>query len=222
MKALIVDGNSHDARTSANCLAALGLACVIARNGEEGLRRLLTDEFCLAVTDTDLKGISGIELIRRARAAHDKTPILILSAQSQIGDRVCGLDIGADDYLTKPFSPSELQARANAILRRINMEMHRNRLTFRDLVLNIAERTAFRGSRQLELTPREYAILEYLLRNANRTVSVSMILQEVWNCATRPTTTMVETRLCILRKKLCQDGEDEIIHTLRGFGYVLK
>lgn len=222
MKALIVDGNSNDARRTANCLAALGLSSVIARNGNEGLRRLLADEFCLVVTDTALKGISGLELIRRARAERDKTPILILSAQSQIGDRVCGLDIGADDYLTKPFSPNELQARANALLRRVNMEMHRGRLTFRDLVLNLARRTAFRGNRQLALTPREYAILEYLLRNANRTVSVAMILQEVWDCDARPTTTMVETRMCILRKKLCQNGEDELIHTLRGFGYVLK
>ena len=222
MKALIIDGNGTDARMAADSLAKLGLVCVIARNGKEGLRRLLADEFCLAVTDTVLKGISGIELIRRTRAAQNKTPILILSAQSQIGDRVCGLDIGADDYLTKPFSPNELQSRANALLRRVNMEMHRNRLRFRDLVLNLAERTAFRGSRQLELTPREYAILAYLLRNANRTVSVAMILQEVWDCATRPTTTMVETRMCLLRKKLCLNGEDELIHTLRGFGYVLK
>lgn len=222
MKALIIDGDPGSARRAASCMAELGIDCDIVRHGQSGLRMLLSGTYCLALVDTDLAGISGIELIRRARACDDKTPIVILSEQSQLGDRVCGLNIGADDYLAKQFSPNELKARANALLRRAGMELRRNRLTFRSLALNVLEHKAFCHGRDLELTLREYEILEYLVRNANRTVSLAMILQDVWKCSAQPSSTMVETRICCLRKKLCQGGWDGLIHTHRGLGYVLK
>ena len=222
MNALVVEGDRTIATQAVGDLSELGLGSVVARDGRTGLRKLLSGNFCLALVDTELPGISGIELIRRARACDDKTPIVILSAKNEVGDRVCGLNIGADDYLAKPFSPKELQARVNALLRRAGMELKRNRISFQDLELNVLERRALRGGRDLELTPREYEILEYMVRNANRTVSLGQILKEVWKCSAPPLTTIVETRLCLLRKKLRRNGRPDLIHTLRGFGYVLK
>lgn len=222
MNALVVEGDRAIATKAAGNLSELGLGCVVARDGRTGLRKLLSGNFCLALVDTELAGISGIELIRRARACDDKTPIVILSAKNEVGDRVCGLNIGADDYLAKPFSPKELQARVNALLRRAGMELKRNRISFHDLELNVLERKAMRGGQDLELTPREYEILEYMVRNANRTVSLGQILKDVWKCSAPPLTTIVETRLCLLRKKLRRNGRPDLIHTLRGFGYVLK
>ena len=222
MNALVVEGERTIATQAVSALSELGLCCMIARDGRAGLRKLLSGGFCLALVDTELADISGIELIRRARACDDKTPIVILSERNEVGDRVCGLNIGADDYLAKPFSPKELQARVNALLRRAGMEQKRNRISFHDLELNVLERKALRGGRDLELTPREYEILEYMVRNANRTVSLGQILKEVWKCSAPPLTTIVETRLCLLRKKLRRNGRPDMIHTLRGFGYVLK
>ena len=222
MKALIIDEDINSANRIASCIAKVGLDCDIIRSGPSGLRALLSGAYCLALVDTDLRGMSGIELIRRARTCDDKTPIVILSEQSQLGDRVCGLNIGADDFLPKRFSPNELQARVNALLRRSGMELRRNRLVFRDLTLNVLEHKAFRRGRDLELTMREYEILEYLVRNANRMISISMILQDVWKCSALPSSTMVETRICCLRKKLRKGDECELIHTHRGLGYVLK
>ena len=222
MNALVVEGDRTIATQAVGDLSELGLGSVVARDGRTGLRELLSGNFCLALVDTELAGISGIELIRRVRACDDKTPIVILSAKNEVGDRVCGLNIGADDYLAKPFSPKELQARVNALLRRTGMELKRNRISFRDLELNVLERRALRGGHDLELTPREYEILEYMVRNANRTVSLGQILKDVWKCSAPPLSTIVETRLCLLRKKLRKAGLPDPIHTLRGFGYVLK
>ena len=222
MKALIIDGNDKSSGRIAGSLSEIGLACDIASNGRSGLHKLLSGDYCLMILETELQDFSGIELIRRARDFGDLTPIIILSARNQVADRVCGLNIGADDYLSKPCSFRELKARVNALLRRSGMEQHRNRMSFRDLELNVLEHKAFRRQRALTLTPREFEMLEYMVRNANRTVSVGMILQDVWKCSTKPSTTVVETRICHLRKKLCAGGEAELIHTVRGFGYVLR
>ena len=222
MKALVIDGNCKSADAIAGSLSEIGLACDIASTGRSGLKKLLSGDYRLLILEVDLPDFSGIELVRRARDFGDLTPIIILSARNQVGDRVCGLNIGADDYLAKPFSSSELKARANALLRRSGMEHRRNRMSYRDLELNVLEHKAFRRHRALALTPREFDMLEYMVRNANRTVSVGMILQDVWRCSADPSSTMVETRICHLRKKLCADGEDDLIHTVRGFGYVLR
>ena len=222
MKILIADGDRANAKAVAAKLSGLKLSCDIVGNGRDGLQILATRSYGVAVIDTDLPAISGLELIRRTRDRGIRTPIIVTGAHSQAGDRICGLNLGADDYLSKPYSLSELAARIRAILRRSRMTLNDHRITVRDLTVDTLERRAFRGKRLLVLTPLEYTILEYLIRNARRTVTVDMLMQEAWQCNAPPRTTIVETRLCLLRKKLRLGGEDEIIHTIRGFGYTIR
>ena len=222
MKVLIVDADRTNAKAVAAKLRGLRLSCDVVGNGQEGLQALAKRSYGIAVIDTDLPTISGLELIRRTRDRGIRTPIIVTGAHSQAGDRICGLNLGADDYLSKPYSHSELAARVQAILRRSHMTLSEHRITVRDLTVDTLERRAFRGKRLLVLTPREYAILEYLIRNARRTVTVDMLMQEAWHQSSPSQTTIVETRLCGLRKKLRLDGEDEIIHTIRGFGYTIR
>lgn len=222
MKVLIADGDHANARSVATKLKGLKLPCDIADNGRDCLRALTTRMYGVAVVDTNLPTISGFELIRRARDRGIRTPIIVTGAHSQAGDRICGLNLGADDYLSKPYSLSELAARVMALLRRSQMTLQDHRITVRDLTVDTLERRAFRGKRLLVLTPLEYTILEYMIRNAGRTVTVGMLMQEAWQCAATRRTTVVETRLCGLRKKLRLGGEDEIIHTIRGFGYTIR
>ena len=222
MKVLIVDADRTNAKAVAAKLRGMRLSCDVVGNGQEGLQALAKRSYGIAVIDTDLPTISGLELIRRTRDRGIRTPIIVTGAHSQAGDRICGLNLGADDYLSKPYSHSELAARIQAILRRSHMTLSEHRITVRDLTVDTLERRAFRGKRLLVLTPREYAILEYLIRNARRTVTVDMLMQEAWHQSSPSQTTIVETRLCGLRKKLRLDGEDEIIHTIRGFGYTIR
>ena len=222
MKVLIVDADRANAKVVAAKLKGMKLSCDTVGNGRDGLQALAKRIYGIAVIDTDLPAISGLELIRRTRDRGIRTPIIVTGAHSQAGDRICGLNLGADDYLSKPYSLSELAARVQAILRRSRMTLHDHLITVRDLTVDTLERRAFRGKRLLVLTPREYAILEYLIRNAHRTVTVDMLMQEAWQCNVPPRTTIVETRLCLLRKKLRLGGEDEIIHTIRGFGYTIR
>lgn len=222
MKILIADGDQANAKAVAAKLKGMKLTCDIVGNGREGQLALATRSYGVAVVDTDLPAISGLELIRRTRDRGIRTPIIVTGAHSQAGDRICGLNLGADDYLSKPYSLSELAARVQAILRRSRMTLNDHRITVRDLTVDTLNRQAYRGKRLLALTPLEYAILEYLIRNARRTVTVDMLMQEAWQCNAPARTTIVETRLCLLRKKLRLGGEDEIIHTIRGFGYTIR
>lgn len=222
MKVLIVDSNRANAKAIAVKLKKTQLPFDVVDNGRDGLQALAKRTYGIAVIDTDLPEISGLELIRRTRDRGIRTPIIVTGAHSQAGDRICGLNLGADDYLSKPYSLSELAARIQAILRRSRMTINDHRITVRDLTVDTLNRQAYRGKRLLVLTPLEYAILEYLIRNARRTVTVDMLMQEAWQCNATRRTTIVETRLCILRKKLRLGGEDEIIHTIRGFGYTIR
>ena len=222
MKVLIVDADRENGKAVAAKLRGMKLSCDVIDNGRDGLQALAKRTYGIAVIDTDLPEISGLELIRRTRDRGIKTPIIGTGAHSQAGDRISGLNLGADDYLSKPYSHSELAARVQAILHRSRMTLSEHLITVRDLTVDTLERRAFRGKRLLVLTPREYAILEYLIRNARRTVTVDMLMQEAWHQSSPSQTTIVETRLCGLRKKLRLDGEDEIIHTIRGFGYTIR
>lgn len=222
MKALIVEDDRENAAFVSRGLQSMGFLCETAHDGEHGHHLLASDNFDIAVIDIQLPGISGLELIRRLRESGNRIPVIILSALNQAGDKICGLNIGADDYLSKPFALNELKARVNALLRRATGTPAGERIIVRDLLVDTTERKAYRAGHLLELTQREYGILEYLARNAQRTITIRMILQEVWKYNATPLSKVVETRLCLLRKKLNQHGTGDIIHTVRGFGYVLR
>ena len=175
----------------------------------------------LLLLDVSLPFFDGYHWCREIRSV-SKVPVIFISSAADNMNIVMAMNMGADDFIAKPFDQSVLMAKINALLRRTGMELKRNRISFRDLELHVLERRALRGGRDLELTPREYEILEYMVRNANRTLSLGQILKDVWKCSAPPLSTIVETRLCLLRKKLRRNGRPDLIHTLRGFGYVLK
>jgi two-component system OmpR family response regulator len=164
----------------------------------------------------------GLSLIERVRREHIRTPVIILSARGSVDDRVKGLQIGSDDYLTKPFAFSELLARLQALIRRASGQAEPTRLTVGDLSLNLLTREVTRGGKKIDLQPIEFSLLEYLMRSAGRVVSKTMIMEHVWNYNFDPQTNVVEARICRLRDKIDRDFGRKLIQTLRGVGYVLK
>jgi two-component system OmpR family response regulator len=191
------------------------------RSGEEGLDRALSELYDAMVIDLMLPGLDGLSLIERLRKQRVTTPVLILSARRTVDDRVKGLQAGGDDYLTKPFAFSELLARLQALLRRATGATEPTRFTVGELVLDLVTRGVTRGGQRLDLQPREFALLEYLMRNAGRPVSKALILQHVWGYDFDPQTNVVEVLVSRVRAKLDGDRPDKMIQTLRGVGYVL-
>src|SRR5579864_3870173 len=188
----------------------------LATDGAEVLR-LLADGPCdLLVLDLNLPGISGLELLQRVRSERPRLPVLILTGSARVEDRVSGLDSGADDYLTKPFAFSELVARIRALLRRMPFEPVLHNM---DLELDRVGRVVHRNGRTIELTPKEFALLEYLMLNAGQNVSRSSIIQHVWKLSSDTMTNVVDVYINYLRKKIDSDGSARLIHTVRGAGY---
>lgn len=222
MRVAIIEDDAETASFVANGLEELGFKCTTLATAESGLKQLTDRPHDLAIVDIQLPGISGLELIRRLREQGNKIPILILSSLGQPADKISGLNIGADDYLGKPFALNELTARVNALLRRATAPAIRKLIRIKDITIDTQGRKVVRNGRTITLTGQEYKILEYLACNPGRVLTVKMILQEVWRYDSVPLTTVVETRMCVLRKKLCANGEKNVIHTIRGFGYVLR
>jgi DNA-binding response OmpR family regulator len=194
-----------------------------SRNGEEGFGFALDDGFDAAIVDLMLPGRDGLGLIRELRERKHKVPIIILSAKSDVEDRVKGLSVGADDYLTKPFSFAELLARLHALVRRSSGAGEAARvLTFEDLSLDLESRRVTRGGQSIELQAREFALLVYLLRNPGRVLSKTMILEHIWNYSFDPQTNVVDVLVSRLRRKIDRDFPVKLIQTLRGVGYVLR
>jgi two-component system OmpR family response regulator len=191
-------------------------------NGEDGLHLALTETYDAAVIDIMLPKLNGLELIEGVRKSGIDTPIIILSARDAIDDRVKGLQKGSDDYLTKPFSFSELLARVQALIRRSSGAKEPTRLEVGGLSINLLNREVVREGEKIELQPREFALLEYLMRNTEKVVSKTMIMEHVWNYNFDPQTNVVEARICKLRDKIDKHFEHKLIHTVRGVGYVLK
>jgi len=188
----------------------------LATDGAEILR-LLADGPCdLLVLDLNLPGISGLEVLQRVRSERPRLPVLILTGSARVEDRVSGLDSGADDYLTKPFAFSELVARIRALLRRMPFEPVLHNM---DLELDRVGRVVHRNGRTIELTPKEFALLEYLMLNAGQNVSRSSIIQHVWKLSSDTMTNVVDVYINYLRKKIDSDGSARLIHTVRGAGY---
>jgi DNA-binding response OmpR family regulator len=184
---------------------------------------LLTGEtpYDLVILDLMLPGQSGLDVLREARAQGVKAPIFVLTARDRVSDKVSALDLGADDYLTKPFAFDELLARVRALLRRASAE-RTPVLRFGDVALDPATRAVTRGSRRLDLTTREYALLSYFLRNAGRVLTRSMIAQHVWGLDFDPESNIVDVYVGYLRRKLEAPGDRRLLHTIRGAGYALR
>ena len=193
------------------------------RDGKEGLERLLYQRYGAAVLDVMLPVLDGLEVLRRARARQCRVPVIVLSARSEVDHRVAGLQAGADDYLGKPFSFTELSARIDALLRRSDeRRAPTTELSFGGLEVDLLKRKVRRDGEDIELQPKEYALLEYLLRNPERVLSKTMILEHVWGYDFDPQTNVVDVLVSRLRQKIDRDRQDKLIHTIRGVGYVLR
>jgi two-component system, OmpR family, response regulator len=222
MRILVIEDDPKLASFVTKGLKQAGYAVDLAVTGDDGLHLGLTSTYDAAVVDIMLPELDGLSLIERWRAQKVKTPVIILSARRTVDDRIKGLQAGGDDYLTKPFSFSELLARVQALIRRASQTTEPTTLSLGDLTLNLLTREVTRGNRKLDLQAREFTLLEYLLRNAGRVVSKTMILEHVWDYAFDPQTNVVDVLVCRLRTKVESDADQKLIHTLRGAGYVLK
>jgi two-component system, OmpR family, response regulator len=222
MRLLIVEDDATIADFVAKGLAEAGFAVDIAADGAHGLELAASRAYDVAIVDVMLPQIDGLTLIDRMRARSVRTPVLILSARRTVDDRVRGLQAGGDDYLTKPFAFAELLARVQALLRRSTGATEPTRLTVADLALDLLARRAERAGRALDLRPREFALLEYLMRNPGRVLSKTMILSHVWGYNFNPGTNVVDVLVSRLREKIDKDFEAKLLHTVRGVGYVLE
>jgi two-component system, OmpR family, response regulator len=219
---LLVEDDARTAHFILRGLTEAGCSVAHAAAGDQGLERALTQPFDVAVVDVMLPGLDGLSLIRELRARQVATPVIVLSAMSSVNDRVRGLEAGGDDYLVKPFALSELVARIQALVRRAASTPEPTQITVGDLSVDLIRHRVSCAGHEVELQPREYALLEYLMRNAGRVVSKTMIMEQVWAYNFDPQTNVVEARICRLREKLDGVSPRKRIHTVRGVGYVLE
>jgi two-component system, OmpR family, response regulator MprA len=221
-KLLVVDDDPALSRTLRRALTIEGYDVECAADGSEALQRLAGDRFDAVVLDVAMPRLDGLAVCRRMRQAHDRTPVLMLTARDAVGDRVEGLDAGADDYLVKPFALDELNARVRALLRRAAPdEGEHERLHFRDLELDLTNCVARRGERALELTRTEQRLLELLLRNPEQVLPRDMIYERVWGHDISATSNSLDVYVGYLRRKTEEAGESRLIHTVRGVGFRL-
>jgi len=222
MRILLIEDDVKVASWVTRGLKEAGFAVDLAADGEEGLHRALTETYDTAIVDIMLPKLDGLSLIEELRRQKVSTPILILSAKRSVDDRVQGLQRGSDDYLTKPFALSELLARVQALIRRASATSEPNSLVVGDLSLDLITRVVRRGDKEISLQPKEFALLEYLARNAGKVVSRTMIMEHVWDYNFDPMTNVVDARICKLRDKIDKDFGTKLLHTVWGAGYVLK
>ncbi|MEK3902409.1 response regulator transcription factor [Paenibacillus sp. FSL R7-0179] len=222
---LVVEDEVRIARLLQIELECEGYRVTIAGSGHQGLEMYQEQQPDLLLLDVMLPGFSGIELLRRIRAGDPDTPVLLLTAKSSVEDKVSGLDLGANDYITKPFQIEELLARVRAALRLASgrkREEAVNLLLADDLELNEATREVKRAGRSIELTPREFDLLVYLLKNKRQVLNREQIMAAVWGYDYYGDTNIVDVYIRYVRKKITLDHQPELIHTVRGVGYVLK
>jgi len=222
VRALLVEDDATIAEFVARGLREAGFAVDHFADGEAGLIAALDQSYDTAIVDLMLPKRDGLSLIEELRRRGVATPVLILSARRSVDDRVRGLQTGGDDYLTKPFAFSELLARVQALVRRASRTPEPTTLTVADLVLDLLSRRVTRAGRVIDVRPREFALLEYLMRNAGRVVSKTMILSHVWEYNFDPQTNIVDVLVSRLREKIDKPFETKLLHTVRGVGYVLR
>jgi DNA-binding response OmpR family regulator len=222
MRVLVVEDDTKIADFIVAGLRQAGFAVDRASDGDEGLQFALTEPYDAAVVDVMLPKLDGLSLIEEMRRRRINTPVLILSAKRSVDDRVAGLQKGGDDYLIKPFAFVELLARVQALIRRASGVAESTRLLVGDLTLDLLTREVTRGGQRIDLQPREFALLEYFMRNAGRVISKTMILEHVWDYHFDPQTNVVDVLVSRLRGKVDRDHTAKRIHTIRGVGYVLR
>jgi DNA-binding response OmpR family regulator len=220
MRILLVEDDSRIARFVAKGLREQAYAVDLAENGEEALYQSSVNSYDLIILDVMIPAPDGFEVCRRLRESGSRIPILILTARDATDDRVRGLNMGADDYMTKPFEFRELLARLRALLRRSG-ELRSDRIAVDDLVLDTATQTAVRAGKQIALTTKEYALLEYLARNAGRIVGREEISEHVWDETFDPFTNTIEVYVNRLRRKIDESAAKPLIQTRRGAGYMI-
>jgi len=221
VKILLVEDDKETADYIGRGLKEAGHSLSIATEGRDGLFRATGEHWDLLIVDRMLPGLDGLGIVRTLRAGGNEAPVLFLTTLGGVGDRVGGLDAGADDYLTKPFAFAELVARVNALGRRPREVKAETTLRVGDLELDLLRRTVRRGEKPVLLQPREFKLLEYLMRHAGEVVTRTMLLESVWDFHFDPRTNIVETHISRLRSKINREGVGELIHTVRGAGYSL-
>ena len=222
MRILVIEDDKKIGAFVSKGLREAGFAVDVATDGVDGLHLALTEPYDAAVVDIMLPGLDGLSLIERLRTKKMGTPVIILSAKRTVDDRVKGLQSGGDDYLTKPFSFSELLARIQALIRRASQVSEPSTLSAGDLIIDLLTRGVRRGDVEIDLPSREFALLEYLMRNKGRIISKTSILEHVYDYSFDPQTNVVDVLVCRLRNKVDRDFDPKMIHTVRGMGYVLK
>jgi DNA-binding response OmpR family regulator len=221
LRLLIVEDEPSLLKLIAKRMKEEGYSVDTAKNGREAENYISSAEYDCIILDIMIPVIDGLSLLRKMRAARMFSPVLLLTAKDSIEERVTGLDTGADDYLVKPFSFDELLARVRALLRR-HKEKRESVITLADLKLDTVTREVRRGSSLIELTSKEYAILEYFLKNKNRVITKSQIADHVWGYDFEYNSNIVEVYVRYLRRKIDEDYQNKLIHTIRGGGYVIK
>ncbi|HXD18213.1 MAG TPA: response regulator transcription factor [Vicinamibacterales bacterium] len=223
MRVLIVEDERKLAQVLSSALQGEHYEVVVAATGEDGFYRANAERFDLVLLDLMLPGRSGLEILQTLRQRHVDTPVLILTARDGIDDRVLGLDLGADDYLVKPFALPELLARIRALLRR-GRPSEVFRLKVADLEMDLVARKVARGERAIDLTGREFDLLEYLLRHQGHLVSREMLARDVWKEPRRatPLDNVIDVQMTRLRRKVDSEGAARLIHTVRGVGFVVR
>jgi DNA-binding response OmpR family regulator len=222
MRILVVEDDKKIASLIVRGMEQAGFAVDHAEDGEDGLDLALSEPYDAAIIDVMLPKLDGLTIIERMRQRKILTPVIVLSAKRSVDDRVRGLQTGGDDYLVKPFSFSELLARVHALIRRATHEPEPSRLITGELTLNLLTREVTRAGKKIDLQPREFSLLEYLMRNSGRVVSKTMIIEHVWGYNFDPQTNVVDVLVSRLRNKVDRDFEKPLIHTRRGVGYALK
>ena len=222
MRALLVEDDATIAEFVERGLREAGFAVDRAADGEAGLETAVAAPYDVAIIDLMLPKRDGLSLIEELRRRGIQTPVLILSARRSVDDRVRGLQAGGDDYLTKPFAFAELLARVQALVRRATRAPEPTTLTVDDLVLELLSRRVTRGGTSIDLRPREFALLEYLMRNTGRVVSKTMILSHVWDYSFDPQTNIVDVLVSRLRERIDKPFPKKLLQTVRGVGYVLR
>lgn len=221
IRVLVIEDDAETAAEIVEDFTAAGFAVAHETNGPDGLRRARADTFDVVTLDRLLPGLDGLALLDRLRAAGVTTPVLVLSALSSVDERIRGLRAGGDDYLSKPFFAAELRARVEVLARR-PVDRDAAVLRFDDLWLDLLGRSARRGERPLDLAPRAFELLEFLVRHAGQVVTRAMLFERVWRYRFDPGSNLVDVHIGKLRRRVDASGEPQLIHTVRGTGFVLR
>ncbi len=222
MRILLVEDDKGIVRFVRKGLLENSFSVDVAANGEEGLNAILRMKYDLVVLDILLPKLDGREVLKRVRSMDIQTPVIFLTAKDSEGDIVQGLNLGADDYLTKPFSFNELLARVQAIIRRDKAAVYPSRLQVANLTLEPDGHRVFREKTKIELTPREYTLLEFFMRHPGEIITRTMISEKVWDVHFDTSTNIIDVHVSHLRNKIDKDFEPKLLHTVKGVGYVLE